>query len=425
MSYELAFPGWMMGQVLLPEQFLALQQTILAHIDRRAGLGGLPSHGVARLRWSEGLLASGSIRIDALTWVFDSGLLLDVPGNAVVTDLNLAEAKGDLVSLFLHVHDRPVDADRLPALEDPEPTVDRVIYDVELSLEDKRSAARESGRLAVLERQGDGWGLWRGFAPPLLGMGSAVSPFLREQSFACMQAVERIQSNLAGRAIDAFLGADQLAELRRVRASAYRLLALLHDHGVGDTRQEVSLHPYHVFSALRDFFIEVAILQGSAPDADANTWPIRYRHGALAECFEVLRKRIDDYKGESRLVAPRLDFERDGEWFVTGTFPDDLCKAAKVYLVAKPGGSGRVSLEGVKLASPHRIQEVHTRALAGVRLSPLESASLSHTYGRDATLCELSIAGNDEWLHAVRERALCFGTRPELEGVRAALVWGG
>lgn len=425
MSYELAFPGWAMGQVLLPEQFLALQHTILAHIDRRAELVGLPSHGLGRLRWSEDLLAAGSIRIDALTWVFDSGLLLDVPGNTVVTNLSLAEAKGDLVSLFLHVHDRPAAADRLPAYGDDEPNVDRVVYQAELSLEDKRDDARESGRLAVLERRAEGWALWRGFSPPLLGVGPGNSPFLREQLGECLRAVERIQSNLAGRTIDAFLGSDQLAELRRVRASAFRVLALLHDHGVGDTRQEVSLHPYQLFSALRDFFIEVTIMQGSAPDADPKTWPIRYRHGALAECFEALAQRIDDYKGESRLVAPRLDFERDGEWYVTRAFPDDLCKAPKVYLVAKPGASGRANLEGVKLASPHRIQEVYTRALAGVRLSPLESASLSHTYGRDAALYELMIAGDDEWLQAVRERALCFGTRPELEGVRAALVWGG
>src|SRR5688572_17311775 len=102
MRDDLAFPAWVMGQVLLPEQFLALQQTILAHIDRRAELGGLPSHELARLRWSEELLATGAIRIDGLTWVFESGLLLDVPGNTVIGNLNLADAKSDAVSLFLH-----------------------------------------------------------------------------------------------------------------------------------------------------------------------------------------------------------------------------------------------------------------------------------------------------------------------------------
>jgi type VI secretion system protein ImpJ len=420
MTDALAFPGWTMGQVLLPEQFLALQQTIVAHIDRRAELTGLPSHGLARLRWSEELLAAGSIRIDGLTWVFESGLLLDVPGNAVVSNLNLADAKADEVSLFLHVRNQTGDAAGLPQYAEDEPSVTRVIYQAELSLEDKRDDTRESGKLAELTRGTDGWALG-GFSPPLLCVGSSSSPFLRDALRSSQRAVERIERHLAGRSIDAFLGADQLSELRRVRASAYRVLALLADHGLGDERQELSLHPYHVFSALRDFYIEVSVLQGAPPEP----WPVRYRHGALASCFQDLGQRIDRYTGESRLVAPRLEFERKADWFVTSTFPEDLRKAPKVYLVAKPGPSGRASLEGLKLASPHRIEEVYTRALAGVRLAPLESASLSHTYGGDSALYEVITQNDEEWLHAVRERALCFRAWPELEGVRAALVWGG
>lgn len=418
MSDTLAFPGWSMGQVLLPEQFVALQQTILAHIERRAELQGVPTHGVARLRWSEELLATGSVRIDALTWVFESGFVLDVPGNAVVGSLNLAEAEGDRVSLYLHVRGETRDAIDLPLYADDEPTVTRVIHRAELSLDNEHEHARESGKLAELMREGDGWRLGR-FSPPLPCVGPACSPFLREVLEGSLRAVVRIERHLAGRSVDAFLGSDQLSELRRVRASAYRVLALLADHGVGDDAQEVRLHPYHLFAALRDFYIEVSILQGTPPEP----WPIRYRHGALAECFGDVGQRIDRYMGESRLVAPRLEFERKDDWFVTRAFPPDLGRATQVYLVAKPGPSGKASLEGVKLASPHRIEEVYTRALAGVRLTPLESASLSHTYGRDAALYEVQVEGDDEWLHAVREGALCFRAWPQLEGMRAALVW--
>jgi type VI secretion system protein ImpJ len=420
MRDDLAFPAWVMGQVLLPEQFLALQQTILAHIDRRAELGGLPSHGLARLRWSEELLATGAISIDGLTWVFESGLLLDVPGNTVIGNLNLADAKSDAVSLFLHVRNQTCDASDMPQYADDDPSVTRVIHQAELSLEDKHDDTRESGKLAELVRGADGWALGR-FSPPLLSVGRGSLPFLRETLESSQRAVERIERHLAGRSIDAFLGADQLSELRRVRASAYRVLALLGDHGLGDDRQEVALHPYHLFAALRDFYVEISILQGAPPEP----WPVRYRHTALATSFEDLRVRIDRYTGESRLVAPRLEFERKADWFVTGTFPEDLCRAVKVYLVIKPGQRGKVSLDGVKLASPHRIEEVYTRALAGVRLVPLESASLSHTYGGDSSLYQVVTQGDMEWSKAVDERALCFRAWPELEGVRAALVWGG
>ena len=418
MRDDLAFPAWVMGQVLLPEQFLALQQTILAHVDRRAELGGLPSHGLARLRWSDELLATGAIRIEGLTWVFESGLLLDVPGNAVIGNLNLADAKANEVSLFLHVHRQTCDATDMPQYAEDDPSVTRVIYQVELSLEDKRDDTRESGKLAELVRDTNGWSLGR-FSPPLLCVGR--SPFLRDTLESSRRAVERIERHLAGRSIDAFLGADQLSELRRVRASAYHVLGLLGDHGLGDDRQEVALHPYHLYAALRDFYVEISILQGSPPEP----WPLRYRHAALEPAFEELRQRIDRYTGESRLVAPRLEFERKADWFVTSTFPEDLCRASKVYLVVKGGQRGKVSLDGIKLASPHRIEEVYTRALAGVRVIPLESASLSHTYGSDSSLYQVVTQNDLEWSNAINERALCFRAWPELEGVRAALVWGG
>lgn len=419
MSDKLAFPGWTMGQVLLPEQFLALQETIVAHVDRRVELLGPPCHGLARLRWSEDLLAGGSIRIDALTWVFESGLLLDVPGNAVVGSLNLGDVKTDEVSIFLHVSAEPRDAAGLALYSDDEPSVARVIHRVELSLHDEHDHARESGKLAELRRTATGWALGS-YSPPLLRLGRSCSPFLLDTLARTQRAVERLERHFAGRSVDAFLGADQLAELRRVRASAYRVLALLADHGVGDDQQEVALHPYVLFSALRDFNVEVAILQGDRPEP----WPIRYRHDALAECYDMLVERIDRHLGDGRLLAPRLEFERKAEWFVTATFPDELCRATNVYLMAQPGPSGNASLEGVKLASPHRIEEVHTKALAGVRLVAIQSASLSHTYGRESSFYEVRV-DDPEWQAAVRERALCFRAWSQLEGMRAALVWGG
>ena len=93
--------------------------------------------------------------------------------------------------------------------------------------------------------------------------------------------------------------------------------------------------------------------------------------------------------------------------------------------MVKGGQRGKVSLDGIKLASPHRIEEVYTRALAGVRVIPLESASLSHTYGSDSSLYQVVTQNDLEWSNAINERALCFRAWPELEGVRAALVWGG
>lgn len=409
-----------MGQVLLPEQFRALQETMLAHVGTRARLSGLPAYGLANLRWDEELIPTGAIRIDALTYVFRSGLLIDVPGNATVSDLNLKDVDAEQVSLYMHVRNETRDASGFKQYLDDDYSVSRVIYRVELSLEPLLDDARESEKLAELVERDGVWGLGS-YTPPLLCLGHGSSMFLHDELHRIRGEVERLEQQLAMRSAESALGVDQLTELRRVRASAYRVLGLLADQGVGQgDQQEVSPHPYNLFAALRDFYTEISILQGLAPEG----WPIRYLHDDLQLCFGGLSERIERYIGESRLVQPELDFERSGDWYVTGRFPEALRKAADVYLVVKPGTAGTVDMSGVKLASPRRIEEVYTRALPGVSLVPLRSRNFSQTYGQDAVFFTVQIKGDEEWAHALREEALCFPAWPELEGIRAALIWG-
>ncbi len=421
-----------MGQVLLPGQFLALQETLLTHVHRRSELQGLPAHGLARLRWDQELLASGSVAIHELTWVLPSGRLLDVPSNAMVSTLELADAsKGeDLVSLFLHVRNRTLDSVDHVLYGDDEPEVKRVLYSVEISIEDKHDDARESLKLAELEKGDDGAWRVRPFSPPLLSTGPRVSPFLREELVAQEKVVRKLANELEVRRGDAFRGTSQLSALPQAQVSAYRVLALLADLGVSEGgmhgRQEVWHHPYRLFSVLRDFFVELSVLQG-IPLAP---WPIRYEHLDLATSFATLREQIADYESQSRLLAPRLSFDRKGHLYVARVFPEELCQAARVYLVVRPGST---SLEGVKLASPQRMEEVVKRSLTGVRISAMESGSLSYSYGygRDVAFYELQLGGDadgekgtNEWRNAVAERALCFQARAGLEGLDAALVWG-
>ena len=435
MSSKLAFPGWVMGQVLLPEQFQAQQEVISAQLALRAELTGLPAYGLARLALDETLLATGALRIERLTYAFASGLLVDVPGNAILTNANLASADLDALetnrtTLYLHVRNEVTDASDLTRYEDDPRSVRRVIYQVELSLAAQLDDARESVKLLELARKDERWCL-ASYSPPLLRTGTRASPFLREVVAACQQTVWAVEAQLARRIKDAFLGREQVAELRRVRAAAHRVLALLGDHGVGEEPSSVvALHPYLVFSSLRDFYLEAATLQ------ERNFAAIRYRHDALAECFELLRRGLESTLGSDSLSTNRLEFERRESWYVAGPFPEGLREAKEVFLIVKansqPGvdsvkSRDSVSLEGVKLASPRRVDEVYTRALAGVPLrtmSAASSASFAQIYGHDAVYYAIE-TDDPEWRLALRDEGICFPAWRDLEAVSAVLVWGG
>lgn len=418
---KLAFPEWVMGQVLLPEQFEAQQQAMLAHLRSAIRLRGLPAHGLARLVVDEVLLGSGALRVEALTYLFPSGLLVDVPGNAVVNNLNLRENASTSASIFLHVDNARTDAADLKDYLDDPGGLQRVIHRVELSLAARSDGARESVKLLGLVHRGGRWEL-DVYAPPLLNLGGAASPFLRSTLDRTARAIEAILAQLQRRIRDAFLGAEQSVELRRVRAAAERVLARLGDHGVGSSEreQQVACHPYVLYAALRDFYIDASLLR----EGDGELQRLRYRHEDLAACFEELRRRIEASLGAESLSQNRLEFERRANWFVAGPFPAALRDVRDVFLVVKSEAGTTVNLEGVKLASPRRIEEVYTKALAGVPIAPFQSSAFAHIYGQGASFYRIQAADNAEWAQALKDGDLCFPAWRELEGVSAVLVWG-
>lgn len=428
-SYDrLALHRWEMGQVLHPAQFCAQEDALLEHVGLRAQLAGLPSHGVALLRWSEAQLASGDLSISALTVVLPSGLLIDVPGNAVLTPRKLGlPAKGaGPVPVYLHLRGerRPDGARDLPRYETDEPEIRRAIYQVEISAEPGIESEQERMKLAEL-RFGDGAWALAPYVPPLVRLGSGTTPFLRETLTQVVAALGGFESELVRRAADSVTGAEPLSEVRRVLTALYRVQAVLADHGYGAATQAVALHPYHLFAALRDFYLEAVVLQGK-PLED---WPPRYQHDDLRGCFEQLARGLATSLSVPAVVSPRLPFHRDDHWFVAGPFPDELRYASEVFLLLERGseapGADRAAppaLDDLKLASPLRAEEVYTKALEGVPRRAIPSLGFAQTFGHRAVVFQLDSTSR-EWRHAVVETALCFAVLPGLEGYAAALFW--
>jgi type VI secretion system protein ImpJ len=428
-SYDqLALHRWEMGQVLHPAQFRAQEEALLEHLGLRVQLTGLPSRGVALLRWGDAQLASGDLSISALTVVLPSGRLIDVPGNAVLTPRKLvvpARAAGP-VPVYLHVRGelRPDGARDLPRYEADEPEIRRAVYQVEISAEPGIESEQERMKLAELSFADGAWAL-APYVPPLLRLGSSTTPFLRDTMAQIGAALGGFESELVRRAADSVTSAEPMSEVRRMLTALYRLQAVLADHGYGAATQAVALHPYHLFAALRDFYLEAVVLQGK-PLED---WPPRYQHDDLRGCFAQLARGLATTLSVPAVVSPRLVFHRDDHWFVTGPFPDELRRAREVFLLLEraseaPGAERAVppALDDLKLASPLRAEEVYTKALEGVPRRAIPSLGFAQTFGHRATVFQLD-STSSEWRQAVVEHALCFAVLPGLENYHAALFW--
>lgn len=395
----------------MPAHFFVLQDTFLQHVSARAQLMGLPGYGVARLSWDDALVAKGALSIDLLTVVFPSGELLDVPGNATISNLNLDQIPGNHADVYLHVLSQPqeVVASEVPGDEDTEP-VTRLVHRIELSPRPWQDDARQSIKLVELKRElGGAWRLGR-YIPPLLQVGT--SPFLRSLMAEQERILAHLQMDLSLRLSDTFLGDEHAGRLRRGQAAAYRLSAFL-----ADCQEQVHLHPYCLFSALRDFYVEVCLLHRVEPESP----PPGYDHDDLAASFDRLTRLLGDLLNVAPMTSVRIPFVKEDYYFMASRLPDDLVQASNVYLVIQAPPGSEVSLDKVKLASPRRLEMVHSLALPGVTYREVTTPGFSHTFGTNARLYLLE--QGEEWQHAVRERALCFYATKQLDGATAVLSW--
>jgi type VI secretion system protein ImpJ len=428
-SYDrLALHRWEMGQVLHPAQFRAQEDALLEHVGLRSQLTGLPSRGVALLRWGDAQLAAGDLAISALTVVLASGRLIDVPGNAVLTTRTLVlptKAAGP-VAIYLHLRGelRPDGARNLPRYEPDEPEIRRAIYQVELSTEPGIDGGQERMKLAELSFRDGAWALTP-FVPPLLRLGRGTTPFLHDIMAQVVDALGSFESELVKRAADSMTSAEPMAEVRRMLTALYRVQAVLADHGYGAATQSVALHPYHLFAALRDFYLEAVVLQGVRLDG----WPPRYQHDDLRACLDPLVRGVARTLAMPAVVSPRLAFQRDDHWFVTEPFPDELRRASEVFLLLERASAALgddhtapPALDDLKLASPLRAEEVYTKALEGVPRRAIPALGFAQSFGHRATVFQLD-SQSREWRHAVHEGAVCFASSPGVEGYTAALFW--
>lgn len=409
-SARLALNRWTMGQVLMPAHFYSLQDTILEYDGIRARLHGLPGYGIARMTWDQEGIAKGAISISELTVVFPSGHLIDVPGNATISNLNLGDESGDRATVFLHLLKQ---TEELTVADDPQdpPQVPRQLYRIELSTRTWQDNANHSLKLVELERElGSDWRIGA-YVPPLVQVGT--SSFLADLLQELDGLAAQLERDVATQLSDIFLGQEHVIRLQRGLAATYSVRAL-----VADLQEQVHLHPYHLFASMRGFYVEVCLLYGDQPESP----PFGYDHDDLGKSFADVLGKLRAKLGQEPVTSVRLPFANEDYYFIAQPFPEELERAQKVYLVVQNPSGEPVSLDEVKFASPSRLEPVHSLSLPGVEIEPVTSPGFHHTFGGRAQLFLLEHR-SDEWAQALREGALCFYARDDLLKISAALSW--
>ncbi len=417
----LARPKWRIGQVLLPEHFLGLEESLSAEAALRSSFFGLPLTGIARLAWSGDDPKSGVLWVSGLCAVLPDGNVIDVPGNARISaPLDLKAAGRRRVEVFAHV--LPEDESNAEgALEPASPKeIPRVFLRVVLSAEPSMEGSIGRVELGHFDATTAGqFRLSTEFIPPLVRIGP--TPYLAPRLTRLRGELAEMEGALDDLALEAVARGDSAAPLFRVRVEARKLGALLDDMDRG-----VHLHPYPVYSALRNFALELGLLDERAAPFSAPP----YDHHDLARTFGVV---LDEISSRARVPLPEepaVSFVADNGRLVAGDLPSETISATELYVVVlKNRTADKVPLDGTVLSSPGRLRLVREHALRGMRLVYSPNPPFRHRFGGPVDFYRIagagSSAGDDarEWGAVVRERSICFLMPKELEGLQVLLSW--
>jgi type VI secretion system protein ImpJ len=408
MNRELARVRWELGQTLLPEQFEAQEGALLQESALRFRLHGLPAYGIAALRWNETLLREGVVSILSATLVMPAGQLLEIPNNAVCASLNLNQSGSAVVSAYLHLMEAPA-ADGGDELDGGD-AVPRVIHQLVISADQAIPGAISTVKLAELKKTPDGsWEPSLNYLPPLLLVGA--SPFLQKDLAELYSALEAFQYRVMMDSAS-YLSGSSLALVKQCLKSVHRLRRLL-----TNLKGQLHIHPYELYEALKDFYVEVCLYHDSAPQhADEP-----YHHEQLGPCLRHVLGPLLEQMRAAQKSSPYAPFVlRDGLYRLE--LPPALHKAKEVhFLIQKSQTQRAVALHEFKLASPARLMMTHRLSLPGIGLTKADRPMLAHSFGPEVEFHH--VERGEEWEHALRDGAVAFYARPELRDLEFFLYW--
>src|SRR4051812_25224341 len=177
-----------MGQALLPEHFIAQEQSLREELYLRLRMQPTPSWGIGTLPSDSFQLVKGILTIQELTLVLPAGTLVDIPGNSAPAILTLNSTGETRARVFVHLQSGS-QAVHVAAGDPDEEGIQRTVQVVELSTNQASATSAQSFELASFECGATGeWSLAPAYVPPLLRLGS--SPFF-EAYLERMRAIVR------------------------------------------------------------------------------------------------------------------------------------------------------------------------------------------------------------------------------------------
>jgi predicted component of type VI protein secretion system len=433
----------------MPDHFLWQEDSLRREWELRFAHQSLPMWGVAALAWDQELLQTkGRFLIKRLQLVFETGELVDVPGNARQVWIDLPR-KGDTANIYVHLDSAPEVAKG--ELTDQEGRFMELRWQ-KLLLDTRPIKTPLPGfkllRLSRLsheepgqpKQEALGWQVDPSFVPALITT-TAFAPFAELRLLKLNRAIEAWTEILRKQSVESCLAVHKRVEaavyLRQVRGLGWELrqvapsLDRLPDGQKADRRQAAALqvHPFELYRQLVALYLDIFSFQCGPLQTIAKTEPepCRYQHEGLARCFREVEDAIDAELARPRAKSPAWEFDPQPcpEQSVASVcvFPGKISPETELYFLIQldeqreditttEKGIAKC-MAGLKLAAPARLDTVYQRALPGIGFERVKLIPFPHNFD-SASVQFWRVRRGPEWEHACQEGAIAYypGGRP-------------
>lgn len=421
---SLARIAWRIGQVLLPEDFQALEDALAEEARSFAEVAGLPSYGWFALAWDEPELARGTLRVESARAALPGGRIVQSGDNLSLPEpLSLKRAGSRQVDVFLQVLSPEPVSDEPKTRKGP---AERALLRSRLSFEEAAPRGRSLfvGRFET--KDGRVFQVSRDTVPPLLRLRG--TPHLHDSLLVLRDRLVRYDDDLAKHVAEARRSVGPAQTFQRCRGEARKARAILDDVLLDqESPAWARLHPFTVFSALRELLVEICLVEGELPPGPLS----RYDHDDLGGVFGSVVRAIEERIDKLPPAVPTLPFREEEGRFIVTDIPQHVLEAQELYLlIERPAAYGELPLDryNVRLGEPGRLPWISQYSTFGIR--PVRASSVPADFGPRFDVYTLPRPGRspeekEEWAHVKRARAMGFLRHKEMSGIRAALYWVG
>lgn len=432
----------------MPAHFLWQEDSLRREWELRSTHHHLPMWGIVELVWDEELLrSSGRLLITRLELVFETRVLVDVPGNARPVSLDLPKSESDPIDVYLHLESEP------EVIRGGWPDGEGSLIDLrmqKLALATRPLKTPSPGfhllRLSpyapdVTEKpkqKATGWVVDPSYVPPMIDL-FALREFglKRFESFNRMLA--QWKQKLRVHAVENTLGVHKRVEanlcLRRAHGLSWYLGQVSPTHQARMLSEEepshrdntaaampsIIAHPFEFFSQMVGLYLDVFTFRCGPLQTIQQHDPLMhvYEHGNLSGCFAALETSLETELNRPGAGSPEWVFKQDNRQPARRIceFPQQISLDCEMYFVVQfdeeksEAGTNADGVDarlcGLKLAAPDRLLLIQRQVLPGIPLERVRLVPFPHDF--DSNVVQFyRLRHGSEWVLAQQAGAVAY-----------------